>query len=357
MNAARRSLRRRDFPPNLYEPRPSYYVWRHPKTRQTFALGYIPLAAAKHQALQANAHVDGLKPSLLDRLTGATNTVALLLGQMPVSANSNTAKSHRSLDALILAELGSVPCMDLTVADCARVIEGIREGGKARWAQAVRSRLISVCRRGCELGWMESNLATVTANPKVLVQRGRLTLEMFNAILARAGEVAEWLPLAMKLAIVTAQDRSTIAGMKRSMVRDGCLVVHRKKTEKHHQPVAIPLVLRLDVLGLSLADLVSTRTGVVSPYLVHHVRPWGNAPTGSPVAVDRISHAFSEARDLAGIKGENPATFHEIRSLSLRLLKAQGNVDTKALASHSQDKTHALYQDPRGVAPVRVRIG
>lgn len=90
MNAARRSQRRRDWPPNLYEPRPGYFVWRHPKTRQSFALGSIPLAAAKHQALQANAHIEGLKPSLMDRLTGATNTVALL----PMPTGSRTV-THR----------------------------------------------------------------------------------------------------------------------------------------------------------------------------------------------------------------------------------------------------------------------
>lgn len=45
MNAARRSIKRRDWPPNLYETRPGYYLWRDPRTRQGIALGYIPLAA------------------------------------------------------------------------------------------------------------------------------------------------------------------------------------------------------------------------------------------------------------------------------------------------------------------------
>lgn len=78
MNAARRSHRRRDWPPNLYEPRPGYYVWRDPRTRQSFALGYVPFAAARHEALQANAHIEATKPTLMQRLTGATNTIAAL---------------------------------------------------------------------------------------------------------------------------------------------------------------------------------------------------------------------------------------------------------------------------------------
>lgn len=186
MNAARRSIKRRDWPANLYETRPGYYVWRDPRTRQALALGAIPLAAAKHQALQANAYIAGLKPTLLERLSGERNTVSQLLEQMPAAKKSNTVKMHRSMDKTIEVELGAVACADLTVADCARVIEGLRAADKARWAQAVRSRLVAVCKRGMELGWMDSNPAEITANPQVVVKRERLTLESFKAILAVA---------------------------------------------------------------------------------------------------------------------------------------------------------------------------
>lgn len=359
MNAARRSIKRRDWPANLYETRPGYFVWRDPRTRQSFALGYIPLAAAKHEAMQANAHVAATKPSLLDRLTGATNTVAKLLEQMPASKSASTAKTMKSVDALIAAKLGSVACMDLTVAQCAEVVEAIAADGRMRWSQMVRARMMAMCQRGQQLGWMESNPASVTRKPEAPAKRGRLTLESFKAILAKAPEVSEWLPRAMLFAIVTAQDRSTIATMKRSQIHGTCLIVQRSKTKSHvkSQPVAIPLALKLDVIGVSLADLVAQRSGVVSPYMIHHVKPWRNAPVGSPIAVDSISHAFSQARELAGIKGAHPPTFHEIRSLALRLYKAQGNVDTKALAAHQQDSTHAIYQDPRGIEAIMVRVG
>lgn len=355
MNAARRSKRRRDWPPYLYEPRPGYFVWRDPRTGASLALGAIPFPAARHQALEANAWLEGQKPSLLDRLTGATKTIGDLLDQMPVAENKNTAKSNRSMDKLLRAQLGMRAAGDLTVAHCAEVVEAL---GAARWAQAVRSRLVAVCRRGQQLGWMESNPAQVTANPKVIVQRERLTLEAYLAILARAGDVAEWLPLAMRLALLTGMDRSTIAGLQRRQIDGKRLVYLRSKiAAKRPQPVAIPLELRLEAVGWSLADVLAERPRVLSPYVVHHVRPWGNAPAGAPVAVDRFSHAFAEARDLAGFGGsENPPTFHEIRSLAKRLYKAQGNVDTKALFSHADDKMDELYNDPRGVEPLEVKI-
>jgi hypothetical protein len=310
--------------------------------------------------MQANAHILASKPSLLDRLTGQTNTVAALLDKMPPSDVPNTAKSLRSIDKIIAAALGKVQCLELTVARCSELIEGIADEGKNRSAQAVRSRLIAVCQRGQQLGWMDSNPAEVTAKPKTEVKRGRLTLDTFNAIYAKAPEVNEWLAHAMRLALVTGQDRSTVATMTRSMVQtiDGqrVLVVQRSKTAKKNKPVAIPLRLRLDALGWTLEDVLAHRTGVVSPYYLHHVSPHGNAPPGSAVFVDRISKAFTEARVLAGLPDEGAVTFHELRSLAKRLYEKQGGVDTKALLGHASEKTAALYQDARGVEAVVVKV-
>ena len=80
MSPARRNVRRREWPRGLYEPRPGYYVWRHPGSGETLTIGAVPFAHARNQALQANAHVMSLKPTLMDKLTGSTNTLADLLG-------------------------------------------------------------------------------------------------------------------------------------------------------------------------------------------------------------------------------------------------------------------------------------
>jgi hypothetical protein len=246
MSPARRSLKRRDWPRGLYEPRPGYYVFRHPLTGQTFALGTIPLAHAKHQALQANAHIMNSVPSLVERISGGGHTLAELLDEMPVSDVTNTAKAQRSQDKRIRAELGAKACASLSVKDCAAFVEGIEEEGKARSAQAMRSRLMAVCQRGQQLGWMTSNPAEVTRQPSVEVKRGRLTIESFMAIYEKAAEVAEWLPKAMRLALLTGADRATVAGMTRAMVADGLLTYNRGKTGAW---IAVPLSLRLDVAG------------------------------------------------------------------------------------------------------------
>jgi integrase len=203
------------------------------------------------------------------------------------------------------------------------------------------------------LGWMQSCPAEVTARPRVTVQRGRLSLEGFRAILAVAPAVAEWLPRAMLLGLLTGADRSSIAALTRDDVQGEDLIVTRPKTGAR---IAIPTRLRLDVLGLSLADVLAQRTGVVSRHLLHHVDPWGNAPPGSPVHPDTISRQFTAARKSAGIPDAGAPTYHELRSLAKRLYEAQGGVDTKALLGHATERIAALYADPRGLEPVRVRV-
>ena len=363
MSPARRTHRRRDWPRGLYEPRPGYYVWRHPDGK-TYALGAIPFAHARHQALQANAHLMASAPSLMDKLTGAANSIGQLLDKMPEATKANTVKTQRSQDKAIREALGKTACMALTTQHCAEFIEGVRDSGKERQAQALRSRLIAVCRRGQELGWLEHNPAEATGNPLVMVKRGRLTLDLFHAIHAVAGQVADWLPLAMMLGIVTGQDRSTICAMQWKDIKadegERVLIVQRSKTADTNAPVSIPLRLRLDVLGVTLEDLLQ-RPARVTRHVIHHQRPFGNAPVGAPVFPDRVSHAFTEARALAGIPdtlpdGKTAPTFHELRSLARRLYDTQGNVDTQALLGHADAKTGALYADPRGAEPVRVAI-
>lgn len=347
-----RNRRRRDWPSGLREPRPGYFVWRGPNGEM--AIGRVPLSQAKDEARAANDYIQAQKPSLLERLTGAGNTVAELLERMPASENNNTAKTSRSLDKKIRAALGPLPCHALTVKHCADLLEGEAEAGRKRTSQALRSRLDAVCKRGQQLGWLEFNPTQPTRTVEVVTQRSRLSLEQFRAILEKAPEVGNWLAGAMLLALLTGADRSTLAKLERGSIGPEFLTVQRGKTNVR---IEIPLNLRLEVLGMTVADaLTACRSNVVSKYrfVIHHTKKYGNAPLGSSIHPDRMSHAFAEARELAGITGANPPTWHEIRSLSKRLYLEQGDVDTKALLGHKTERMSDLYADPRGSAPIRV---
>lgn len=350
---ARRSIKKRDWPRGLYEPRPGYFTWRHPGTGETLAIGRVPLAVARNEALAANRLVAEQRPNLVERLMGHDKTVNDLLADMPVHEKANTAKSARSLDRKIAAALGTRACGTLTVRDVAEMVQAEIDAGRARQAQALRSRMVAVCRRGVAKGWMRSNPAEVTEAASVKTRRGRLTLETFMATYEQAPAVAPWLQRAMRWALVTGADRSTVAAMTRDMVHGDRLVFRRGKTDIH---IAVPLVLRMECVGWSLAELVAEDTGVPSAHFLHHVKAYGNAPAGSPVFQDRISKAFTAARKLAGLPDDGAPTFHEIRSLCKRLYDAQGNVDTKALLGHQTDRMAAVYADPRGVEPVAIRV-
>lgn len=321
------------------------------------AIGRVPLSQAKEEAKAANEYLATQKPSLLERLTGVANTVEQLLERMPVAGKSNTAKSQRSLDKKIREAFGTLPCHALTVKHCADLIEGEIEAGRKRTSQALRSRLVAVCRRGMQLGWLEINPAEPTQTVEVKTKRARLTLEQFYAILEKAPQVNEWLAGAMMLALVCGQDRSTLSGLRRSSIGPQYLTVNRGKTGVW---IEIPLDIRLEAVGMSLQDALNgCRSSVRSlryDYVIHHAREHGNAPLGSKVHPDRMSHAFAEARDLAGIQGDNPPTWHEIRSLCKRLYEKQGNVDTKALLGHRDQRTADLYANPRGIEPIRVAV-
>lgn len=348
-----RDRRRRDWPAGLREPRPGYFTWRAPDGKE-MAIGRIPLAQAKDEARAANEYVQAQKPTLLERLTGAGNTVGELLERMPVADKANTAKSARSLDKKIRAALANLPCHALTVKHCADLIEGEIAGGRMRTSQALRTRLSAICKRGQQLGWLEFNPAEPTQTLEVKTSRARLSLEQFRAILEQAPQVNEWLKGAMLLALLTGQDRSTLAHLERTAIGAEFLTVRRGKTGV---TIEIPLRLRLEAMGMTVADaLAACRSNVVSKYrfVVHHAKGFGNAPLGSSVHPDRMSHSFAQARELAGIAGEHPPTWHEIRSLAKRLYLEQKDTDTKALLGHKTERMSDMYADPRGSAPVRV---
>jgi len=111
---------------------------------------------------------------------------------------------------------------------------------------------------------------------------------------------------------------------------------------------------------LGLWALVTTHTvlfliGPRSRNVLHHSRNCGRAKSGDKIRDMTLAQAFAEARDAAGVtvEGKTPPTFHELRSLSLRLYHDQG-INAQALAGHKSADMTAVYRDVRGDEWVRV---
>lgn len=357
--AARPRIRKRaNWPANLHEPRSGYYTWRDPRDGKTHILGRMPLAQAIYEATEANmkAAASAPKTTLADRVQQDAHTIADLLKRMPVKGAETTIRSRKYYDAHIEKCLGKVPCAELTTKHVADMLEELIDAGKAPWARNLRSRMLAVCKRGAALGWMSGNPAANTEQEEITVTRRRLRgIEEFNLIYEKAPQVADWLQNAMLLALVSGQDRSTCGRWERNTVKDGIALAYRQKTKVY---IEIPTSLRLDAIGMSLADVIARckSTGVVSKYLIHHVRNKGGAKSGHPVKLDAITKAFAEARTLAEITGDDAPSFHELRSLAKRLYEKQGGVDTKALLGHMTETAADLYADSRGIEPIRVKI-
>lgn len=351
MAPRRRSEKRRNFPDNLYETG-EYYSWKHPKTGQHFGLGRDRKHAFQ-EAIKANAEVGDTRPTLVERITGATNTwgdwctvFKQKLAERESAANTQrTRKSQMNRLRKCFDETRAAS--KITTKDCADVLEGLKKEGKHRTAQAFRSFLIDCFDRMIAAGWRTDNPASVTDEVKVKVKRARLTLDVFTR-LYKTTEIV-WLRNAMALAIVAGKDRDSVRNAKFADFRDGGWWCERNKTGARF---FLPMHLRLTVFGMSLEDVQKQcrATGIVSHYLVHQTQRAKGATLGKPLHVDMITRVFSS--ELAKLDldfgDKEPPTFHEIRSLAARLHKEQGDVNPQDLLSHKDPKSTATYTDGRG---------
>lgn len=368
MSPRRRNSKKTGWPANLYE-RGGYFSWRNPVDGREIGLGRIPKGEAFAQAVEANLHVADLlkKPRLIDRLTGgeAPRTVRAwfdrydeLLAQHELA--ENTRRSYRSLGRRARLMFGeTTPLRAITALMCSEGLDAIARGeGKARLAQALRAFLRDAFREARAQGWYtdENPIHDTKLAVRPAVKRARLTLDTLRLVLA--AEKPAWLQNAVELAVVSGQRREDIARAQFRDVHDGAWWCQQQKGGSR---VLIPLGLRLDVLGLSLEEVVSRcrRTGIVSQYLVHQTVERGNSPIGRRIWKDTLSRRFSDVMEALKLdwEGKEAPTFHELRSLAERLYAAQGDVDTQQLLGHRDAGSTAIYHNSRGADWVRVTIG
>ena len=125
--------------------------------------------------------------------------------------------------------------------------------------------------------------------------------------------------------------------------------------------------IRIKIEG-ELANIIARcRDNVISPFLVHRLperaRPKEKRAKSrshhTQVLPEQISRSFADARAEAGIQGENPPTFHEIRSLGGALLREAGWTveQVQALMTHTSPAMTEHYLGGHEVPWTDVSIG
>jgi integrase len=352
---------RAGFPHNLYENK-GYYSWKNPLTGEYFGLG-TNRAQAFEEALEANLKLAKqlVRPRLVDRISGDRKRSvsaweekyrSIVAGRGLTKATmSNYLAFSRHMIRLLGADK---PLKAVTALDVSEAIESLPAG----IAAAVRPYMRQSFETAMARGWIDANPVRITVLGKPAVKRARLTLEVFLKVYESTK--TEWLRNAMALALVSAQRREDVARAQFKDFHDGgwWLTQASEKTDHAHR-IFIPLGLCPKPFGYSLAEVLKhcRSTGVVCGWLIHQTTRRGPSKVGSKLRLSTITRAFTEAVEALGIDwgDKTPPTFHEIRSLALRLYGDQG-VNVQLLAGHSDPDTTAIYLNSRGQDYARVTV-
>lgn len=335
MSPRPRSKVTKGLPTNLYVTRGTYYYWRHPNTGKDYGLG-TDRSRAITEAVEANHSLDQVgKATLLERITGAAElTVSKWLDEYEKTSKSQRIKPLREgLGDFILAKLEPKQ-----IATWLK-----RWDDKPRMRQAMLGEAKTCFNAAIGAGELKINPAAALTTATPVTKRERLTLDDYRKILGCADPL---LARAMNLALLTGQRREDVCSLQFNQVKDGYLWVVQGKTGAK---IRIPLTLTLKAVNLSFETAIATcRDNVLSKHLIHYSAIGnGMEVIGGKVEGRAITKRFKKARELAGIKGNNPPTFHEIRSLSGRLYRQQG-IDVMTLLGHATKQMSDLYQDDRG---------
>ncbi|SAK62462.1 integrase-like protein [Caballeronia temeraria] len=375
MAARRRKAARRAWPANLYQNAAGYFWFRNPDDGRTIGLGRdFKLATA--QVRTANAELLRRRGdiSLLQKIDGAGISFAewcLEYERENLPQNRHSAVGMRSqLKGIRASAFASQAIAAVRPREVADFLRDVQEQRGSYAAIAYRSRLADVFRQAIERGFVDSGRSPVDAvfKPRTAgVTRSRLTLDEYKQLIAKAREEPRhrWIANAIELALVCGQRREDIAKMRFDQIHDGFLWVEQSKgKEGHRSKLRIPLDLRLDVLGVTLGDVLKRcRDTVVSKYVIHFIATSGGSRPGDACKPATLSTRFAAMRDAAGLvapDGKTPVTFHELRSLAARLYTEQHGADfAQALLGHKSPEMTALYRDSRGRewTEVKVKVG
>ena len=278
------------------------------------------------------------------------------------AAKGGTKYNNRAKMLRIKREMGHLTVREIRPVDLELWLKFCKTGDTfMKWRLAWRL----LFRYAVSQDWLADNPADkVEPRPtsKVLAynrkKRQRLDKAGFLAIYEKA---EPWLQVAMDLALLTGHGRYEICNMEHGHFRNGRLFIVREKVagETDASRVSVKLNPDLDEVRSRSVRLMGD---TLCRFLVHRARDrdredWRKAASRAGkddryVVPNYLGIAFAEARDATHLwdhldkESERP-TFHEIRSLVARTMKAQGvPIDqVRALLTHADQSMTQVYLD------------
>lgn len=343
-----------NLPKNLtYRKKGKSFYWRNPLTKKEISLGKIARRDAIAQAIEANNYIANTSSpvSLIEKIKGSDVLTVkdwceryyTLLEHRDLAAN--TYKTRKNQLVIIRERIGSRILADVSTRHIAEFLDPWIAEGKNTMAAGMRSVLSDMFREAIVEGHIKQNPVEPTRTPKIEVTRLRLQLDTFRAVSSAAELFPAWFPLAMDLALVMGQRREDVAAMRFSAIYDDRLHITQMKTG---MMIALPLSLVLPAAELRLGTVIDRCRLVSRTDFLISAGIRKNSPEGN-MHPDGLTKKFVAARKLAGIDGENPPTFNEIRSLAGRLYADAYDEDfAQKLLGHTSEATTKMYLDERG---------
>lgn len=252
----------------------------------------------------------------------------------------HTLDNKNSLIKILKSRLGHKRIRKISTLDLAEIINEYVKRGTNSAAKSMYQIIKEVFREAYFNGWVATDPTTPLRPPKTPPKRCRLTFDEFKKILNSAKKSRQqYFYQSMIVALVTGQRRSDIVAIQRSDIKNGYLFIEQYKTGAK---IALPLNLYCEKLDMTLEHVINNIcTG--KKYLIENNK--------KQVRLFSLTQYFSEFRDKIYYERNywngTPPSFHEIRSLSERLYRAQG-VDTMNLLGHKSQQMTDKYNDSRG---------
>ena len=265
-----------------------------------------------------------------------------------------TVKNRRATLKHVTSLWGARPIAAIKPHEIAAALKPLSPSTACRVLAELRDVYVEAVANGAA----DANPAAHVKPPRHPGLRERLTFEVWSAmrLLSRASP-QRWVESMLLLALVTGQRRGDLAKMAFSdIVADdqGRQYLRVEQQKKAGKPcgarVEIPLSLRMDAIGMTVADVIEhcRQSAKPGPTLLR-------TACGRAIETSSLSARFHE--HLEAVAGPDryerfhAPSLHEVRSLAARTYIAQGlsREQVQTLLGHAHGEMTDLYRDDRGL--------